>query len=389
MKFRMCRIIIMVLVISGNMVCYAQDSGDIDIGSKSAFLMEANTGEVLYEYNCHETSSPASVTKVMTLLLTYEAIANGKISLEDDVTISEHAASFGGSTILLDINEKIKLKDIIRGVVVASGNDGAVALSEYVGGTEETFVKMMNEKAKELGMNDTNFVNPCGLDADGHVTSAHDIAIMSRELITKYPQIVEYSTIYDDRLIHQRKNGQEETQITNTNKLIKWYDGATGLKTGFTRKALYSISATAQREGLSLIAVAMASPTRDARTKDVVNLLNYGFANYQIYTIDNKGKDAGEFNIKHGDKSTVLCEYGEQFSMLVKKNGNFSEDNIEKNIIIDNELIAPINKGQNIGKVVYNLNGKEIGTQAIIASEKIEERNFKVDFIKVIQLFIR
>ncbi|WP_105616097.1 D-alanyl-D-alanine carboxypeptidase family protein [Vallitalea okinawensis] len=347
----------------------------VTIGSKSALLMEAETGKVLYEHNADEQLRPASVTKVMTLLLAYEALAAGKVSEDDVVTISEHAASFGGSTIFLDTNEQITLGLLLKGVAVASGNDAAVAVGEYIGGSEEGFVAMMNAKAKELGMVNTNFVNPCGLDADGHLTTSRDIALMSRELITKYPQVLELSSIYHDTLTHQRKDGTQETDLANRNRLIKFYDGCNGLKTGWTSKAMYSISATAERNGLSIIAVIMGAEDKKTRTKDVVTLFDYGFGHYQMVIEEDANKLVGQIDIKQGVKDKVDCYIKEDFKTLLDKSAGSPE--ITKEYMMEEKIAAPVEKGQKIGEVKYYLGEKEIGTGDIIIQEDIEKATFK------------
>lgn len=345
------------------------------IGSKSALLMEAETGKVLFEHNADEQLRPASVTKVMTLLLAYEALAEGKVSEDDVVTISEHAASFGGSTIFLDTNEQITLGLLLKGVAVASGNDAAVAVGEYIGGSEEGFVAMMNAKAKELGMVNTNFVNPCGLDADGHLTTSRDIALMSRELITKYPQVLELSSIYHDTLTHQRKDGTQETDLANRNRLIKFYDGCNGLKTGWTTKAMYSISATAERNGLSIIAVIMGAEDKKTRTKDVVTLFDYGFGHYQMVIEDDADKLVGQVEIKQGIKDKIDCYIKEDFKTLLDKSAGTPE--ITKEYTMEEKIAAPVEKGQKVGEVKYYMGEKEIGTGDIIIQEDIEKATFK------------
>ena len=262
----------------------APAAGDsIGISAPSAVLMEASTGTVVLEKNSHEKLPPASVTKIMTLLLIFDAISQGKIKLEDTVTTSTYAASMGGSQVFLEEGETQSVDTMIKCISVASANDASVAMAEYIAGTEELFVEMMNNRAKELGMKDTHFVNCCGLDVDGHVTTAYDIALMSRELITKYPQIHNYSTIWMENITHTTKRGTEEFGLANTNKLIRQYPYATGLKTGSTSLAKYCVSATAEKDGIEMIAVIMAAPDPKGRFADATALLNYGYAKCSLY----------------------------------------------------------------------------------------------------------
>ena len=241
---------------------------DLGLTSKSALLMEEDTGTILYEQNSHEALPPASVTKVMTLLLIYEGERDGKFDWTDTVQVSEHAASMGGSQVFLEEGETQTAADMTKSIAIASANDAAVAMAEFLAGSEEAFVQKMNERAKELGMEDTNFVNACGLDTEGHVSSAYDIALMSRELMENFPEIKEYTTTWQDSIVHKTRRGEETFGLTNTNKLIQWYDGATGLKTGSTGNALYCLSGTAERDGMGLIAVVMAAPDYKVRFRE-------------------------------------------------------------------------------------------------------------------------
>ena len=255
---------------------------NLEIESPSAILLEAKTGTVIYEKNADEARRPASVTKVMTLLLIYESLDSGKMRKEDVVTISEHAASMGGSQCYFEPGEQQTVEDMIKCIVVASGNDAAVAMGEHLAGSEAGFVEQMNQKAAQLGMTNTHFENACGLEAEGHLTSARDIAIMSRELTLKHPDIFNYSSIWMDTIIHKTARGESEFGLANTNKLLKQYNGMTGLKTGYTSVAGYSICATASRNGVDLIAVVMGAPTKEIRNGDVTKLFDYGFVKCKI-----------------------------------------------------------------------------------------------------------
>lgn len=259
-----------------------------EISCKAYVLYEMNSGKLICGENVDEKLAPASITKIMTLILIYDAISDGRINLTDNVTVSAHAASMGGSQIFLEEGETLSVKDMIKSIVIASANDACVAMAEFLGGTESTFVGMMNTKAKELGMNNTNFINACGLDAEGHYSSAYDIALMSEYLIENYPEIKEYTLTWMDTIIHKTSKGEKEFGLTNTNKLIKSYDGITGLKTGSTSDAGYSVSATAERENCSYVAVVLGADTTKNRFTLAADLLNYGFVNFKSYIPDEK-----------------------------------------------------------------------------------------------------
>lgn len=338
---------------------------DLSLKCKSAILMEASSGKVLYEQNADEALPPASVTKIMTLLLVMEAIEAGKISYTDTVRASANACSMGGSQIYLEENEEMSLEDMIKSVVIASANDAAVALAEHISGTEEAFVEQMNKRAAELGMSNTYFENTNGLDdtVEKHLTSARDIAIMSRELI-KYPKITEYSSIWMDSI----RNG--EFGLTNTNRLVRFYKGATGLKTGSTAKAGFCISATATRDGMTLIAVIMGSESRDIRNAAAVSLLDYGFANYGIYS--SEGKTISGVPVKKGTKAHMSLEYNGFTCPLDKK----EIANITAETTLPDSLDAPVKQGDVVGQIVYRSGKNEIGRSDIIARETVEKISF-------------
>jgi len=340
----------------------------LGITAPSAVLMEASTGTVILEKNSHEKLPPASVTKIMTLLLIFDAISQGKIKLEDTVTTSAYAASMGGSQVFLEEGETQSVDTMIKCIAVASGNDASVAMAEHVAGTESLFVEMMNNRAKELGMEDTHFVNCCGLDAEGHLTSAYDIALMTREMLTKYPQIHTYSTIWMENITHVTKRGSEEFGLTNTNKLIRQYPYATGLKTGSTSLAKYCVSATAEKDGIEMIAVIMAAPDPKGRFADATALLNYGYAKCSLYQ-DLEEQPKIEIPVQFGVKEQVLGTYEGNFSYLSTTGEDLT--GIEKKWYCHKELKAPVVEGQEIGKVSYLLNGKEIGSIPILAAEEI------------------
>ena len=345
----------------------------LGITAPSAVLMEASTGTVVLEKNPHEKLPPASVTKIMTLLLIFDSLSQGKIRMEDSVTTSAYAASMGGSQVFLEEGETQSVETMIKCIAVASANDASVAMAEHIAGTESLFVDMMNQRAKELGMNDTQFVNCCGLDAEGHLTSAYDIALMSRELITKYPQIHTYSTIWMENITHTTKRGTEEFGLTNTNKLIRQYPYATGLKTGSTSQAKYCVSATAEKDGIELIAVVMAAPDPAGRFSDATALLNYGYAKCSLYQ-DLEEQPLVTVPVRGGVQEEVRGEYGGTFSYLSTTGEDLTA--VEKKWYAMEELEAPVEEGQEIGKLTYTLGGSEIGNIPILAAEAVERAGY-------------
>ena len=337
---------------------------DLKLESESAILIEQNSGKILYEHNCHNQLSPASVTKIMSILLIMEAVDSGKISLDDKVPCSEKAASMGGSQIWLDVRETLSVNDMIKAICVVSANDCTVAMAEYLAGSEEAFVKKMNAKAKELGMNDTCFKNCHGIDEDGHVTSSYDIALMSRELLVKHPSITNYTTIYMDSL----RDGKSE--LVNTNKLIRNYKGATGLKTGSTSIALYNLSASATRDNLSLIAVIMRAPSTQIRFNDAKKLLDYGFSNYSYVSFGKKDTVLNQIPVSKGVESHISAIFKNDSGCVLQKG---MEQNIEQIINVPDEIQAPIEQNQKIGEIKYVLNGETIGITDIVADRAVKK----------------
>lgn len=337
----------------------------LDIKAKSAVLLEPNTGKILYEMNGDEKLPPASITKVMSLLLVMEALDRGDFDLETVVSASEHACSMGGSQIWLEPGEGMTVDDLLRATVIASANDACVALGELVAGSEEGFVALMNQKAKELGMTATTFKNCTGLDAEGHLTSAHDVAVMSGELI-KHELIKDYSTVWMDSL----RNGDSE--LVNTNKLVRFYKGTTGLKTGTTSQAKYCLSATAEREGLSLVAVIMAGESSNDRFEGAKKLLDYGFANYTFSKIDANLTET-DVAVSMGDINKVKVQAKGSVSLLLQKT---DKNNIKRTVVWNEKIEAPIKKGEILGYVnIYN--GEEnIGRIEIKADEEVKKRDF-------------
>ncbi|CDC31364.1 d-alanyl-D-alanine carboxypeptidase [Clostridium sp. CAG:508] len=338
----------------------ATTSLSLNVGS--AVLIEQNSGQVLYNQNMHEKLRPASVTKVMTILLIMEAIDSGKLSYTDKIPCSEKAAGMGGSQIWLDVREELTVDEMLKAICVVSANDCTVAMAEYLAGSEEAFVNQMNAKAKELGMNDTTFKNCHGIDEDGHVTSAYDIALMSRELLTKHPSITKYTTIYMDSL----RDGK--SSLVNTNKLVRNYKGATGLKTGSTSVALYNLSASATRNDLSLIAVIMKAPTSPIRFAEAQKLLDYGFNNFEYKKLANENDLIKEISVDKGIENSVNAILENDSGVLIQKGQN---KDIVQSVQLTDSINAPVYAGQVLGNVTYSLNGNEIGNVNIVAEKSV------------------
>lgn len=335
--------------------------------SGSACLIDQNTGLVLYDHNMHEQLRPASVTKIMSLLLIMEALDSGRISLTDQVPCTEDAAAMGGSQIWLDVRETLTVDEMLKAICVVSANDCVVAMADYLEGSQEAFVAKMNEKAKELGMNDTCFKNCHGIDEDGHVTSSYDIAIMSRELLVNHPSITNYTTIWMDTL----RDGK--SSLVNTNKLVRNYSGCTGLKTGSTSIALYNLSASATRNDLSLIAVVMRAPTSAIRFSEAQKLLDYGFNNYTVTSFGNKGDVIKEVQVNKGTSKAINAVLESDAKILTKKSNN---NEISQEIILDDVINAPIIQGQKLGEIKYSINGSVVMTVNLIADTNVPKLSF-------------
>lgn len=351
----------------------------LDLTAPSAILIEASTGQVIYEKNATEQRSPASITKIMTLLLLFEALEDGKISLKDSVLTSEHAASMGGSQVFLEEGETQDLETMLKCIVIASANDASVAVAEHIAGSEAGFVELMNKKAVELGMVDTHFEDCCGLsDSDFHYTSAKDVAIMSRELINKYPQIYDYTGIWMEDITHNTARGESTFTLSSTNKLVKQYPYTTGLKTGSTSKAKFCISATARKENVDLIAVIMGCDNGKTRFKEAATLLNYGFSVCNLYRDEN---DFALQNIpvKGAIEKSATVAFKEPFVYLDTENRDLSQ--IQKSLTLPEVIEAPINKGDTVGYATYTLYDKEIGKTDIICTQTIEKAHF-LDYFK-------
>lgn len=343
------------------------------IGAPSAILMEASTGQIIYEKNPDEKLPPASVTKVMTLLLIFDALESGQIKLADEVTTSEYAASMGGSQVFLEPGETQTVDTLIKCISVASANDACVSMAEYICGNEEEFVAKMNKRAKNLGMKNTHFVNCNGLDADGHLTTARDIALMSKELIITYPQIFDYCNIWMENITHKTQKGESEFGLTNTNKLIRQYEYATGLKTGSTGKAKFCVSATGRKDDIDLIAVIMAADDSKARVRDAITLLNYGFGKCQKYT-EKEQKKISPVEVRGGTEKEVKVRQKDTFTYVDTTGADLSK--IKSKTRKDKNVKAPLKKGEKVGETVYYLDRKKIGARDIVTTEKVEKQNY-------------
>lgn len=341
-----------------------------EIEAPCAILTEASTGRVIYEKNADESLHPASITKIMTLLIIFDAIDDGSIAPDDTVTVSEHAASMGGSQVFLEPGETQTVETMIKCIAIASANDACVAMAEHISGSEDAFVQSMNERAEALGMNNTHFVNCCGLDADGHMTTARDVAIMSRELITAHPAIHDYSCIWMDTITHVTRRGESEFVLNNTNKLLKQYEWATGLKTGSTSLAKFCLSATARRNDIELISVIMASPNGKTRVSDSIALLNYGYGICSLYH-DNNMPSIDVIPIKGGIRSDISVEYSSQMNYLFTD--KYDASLIESHAEYLEDLEAPVQKGDVVGQLTYTYDGKFMDSVDIIASESIKK----------------
>ena len=360
---------------------------DMGLTAVSSVLMEASTGTILYENNADQRLSPASITKIMTLILIFDALEQGNIALTDEVTTSAHAASMGGSQVFLEEGEVQQVETLIKCIVVASGNDASVAMAEYISGSEEAFVEKMNARATELGMENTNFEDCCGLsDSDGHYTSARDVAIMSRELTTHYPQIHTYSTIWMDTITHETARGSSEFGLANTNKLLKQYSYATGLKTGSTSKAKYCVSATAEKDGVELIAVVMAAVDYKVRFQEAKQLLEYGFANCSLYEDEDADREQLPLlPVEAGKMEELSLRYGGAFSWLAT--GDENPENVEKRLVLPEQVEAPIAEGDVIGMLEYWYGDEKIGEIPVLAAESVERAGYVQYLRQIFELY--
>lgn len=366
---------------TGTVYAGTETAADLHLSAPSAVLMEASTGQVIYEINGDEKRSPASITKIMTLILIFDALESGKIQMTDSVTTSAYAKSMGGSQVFLEEGEVQTVETLIKCIVVASGNDASVAMAEYIAGSESEFVRMMNERAQGLGMANTHFEDCCGLtDSPAHITSARDVAIMSRELINHYPQIHNYATIWMENITHVTAQGSKEFGLANTNKLLKMNNNfqVTGLKTGSTSLAKYCVSATAQKDGVRLIAVIMGAPDYKARFADAQTLLNYGYANCRLYE-DTQPPALPKATVEGGVKDEAELMYGGTFSYLSLNGEDLSA--VEREIKLDETLTAPLQQGQKAGILEYRLGEKTIGQIDIVTKEAVARAGYR-DYLK-------
>ena len=356
------------------------ESADL-IQAPSGILMEAHTGTVIYQKDQDTRRSPASITKIMTLILIFDALEKGNLKMDDIVTTSAHAKSMGGSQVFLEEGETQTVETLIKCIVIASGNDASVAMAEHICGSEQEFVRHMNERAAELGMKNTNFEDCCGLtESTNHYTTARDIAIMSRELITKYPKILEYSSIWMENITHVTRQGSSEFGLTNTNKLIRSYDGCVGLKTGSTSIAKYCLSAVAKRNGITLVAVVMAAPDYKVRFKDAASMLNYGFSRCSLY-IDEKMQALPEVPVKKGKEKTVPLAYQKQFQYLSTDGQNISD--VKRKLRIHREVDAPVRKGSKAGEMIYSAGDRELGRVDILYDKTVPKATY-MDALKTV-----
>lgn len=356
-----------------------------EITAPSAILLEASTGQVIYEKNATERRSPASITKIMTLLLIFEALSEGKVSLQDEVVTSAHAKSMGGSQVFLEEGETQTLETMIKCIVIASGNDASVAVAEHIAGSEADFVEKMNAKATELGMVDTHFEDCCGLtDSDSHYTTAKDVAIMSRELTVKYPEVFTYTRIWMEDITHVTRRGSSTFTLSSTNKLLKWYQWTTGLKTGSTAKAKFCISATASKDGMDLIAVIMGAPDPKERFHDAEKLLNYGFSVSNLYVDENK-EPLPQMRVEGGVEESVSLHYAEEFRYLDVTGRDLSA--VEKELKLPESVKAPVTEGKTAGQAVYRIGGEEIGRVAVLYDVSVEKAGFGDYFKKVLGIY--
>lgn len=356
-----------------------------EITAPSAILLEASTGQVIYEKNATERRSPASITKIMTLLLIFEALSEGKVSLQDEVVTSAHARSMGGSQVFLEEGETQTLETMIKCIVIASGNDASVAVAEHIAGSEADFVEKMNAKATELGMVDTHFEDCCGLtDSDSHYTTAKDVAIMSRELTVKYPEVFTYTRIWMEDITHVTRRGSSTFTLSSTNKLLKWYQWTTGLKTGSTAKAKFCISATASKDGMDLIAVIMGAPDPKERFHDAEKLLNYGFSVSNLYVDENK-EPLPQMRVEGGVEESVSLHYAEEFRYLDVTGRDLSA--VEKELKLPESVKAPVTEGKTAGQAVFRIGGEEIGRVAVLYDASVEKAGFGDYFKKVLGIY--
>lgn len=379
--------LVLIVVMTFSCTVYAEEEKQEAVGAqaKSTVLMEASSGTIISADNEDEKLSPASITKIMTLILIFDALHSGKIKLDEMATTSAHAKSMGGSQVFLEEGEQQTVETLIKCIIIASGNDASVTMAELISGSEEEFVNQMNLRAKQLGMNNTNFEDCCGLtDSDNHYTSAKDVAIMSRELITKYPEVFNYSTIWMENITHVTKKGESEFTLSNTNKLLKTNQYVKGLKTGSTSKAKYCVSTVAEKNGVELIAVVMAAPDYKARFSIAEQLINYGFSNCKVYK--DKSEHIKKIKILNGKQETIKTKC-ETFSYVDTAGSDLSK--VNSKVIMHENITAPIKKGDVVGEIEYTLNDKKIGTARIVSQETVKKADYKYEFVRLVRLMFQ
>ena len=381
MKKLLCGMITFLLLVSMPIPVMAAP----EIDAPSYILMEASTGKVICEQNADERRSPASITKIMTLLLIFDYLNTGRVTLQSEVTTSAYAKSMGGSQVFLEEGEVQTLETMIKCIAVASGNDASVAVAEFLAGSEAEFVKLMNLRAEELGMENTHFEDCCGLtDSDGHYSSARDVAIMSRELITKHPEVLNYTGIWMEDIVHETAQGTSSFTLSSTNKLLKMYEHTTGLKTGSTSKAKYCLSATASKDNIDLIAVVMGSSNNKVRFQDAMSLLTYGYSISSLYE-DKNEEQLPYLTVNGGVEDTVALSYQGPFRYLDTEGQVLS--GIEKKIVLPESVEAPVQEGEAVGEAVYLLNGNRIGSVSIVTGQTVDKAVYKDYLQKVWRMF--
>ncbi len=388
MTRKLARIVSMIIFISILLQTTAlgaikEEGLPFEINAKSALLMDGGTGKVLYEKNPDEKLPVASIIKIMTLLIVFEAIDNGHVKLKDKVIISERASGMGGSQVFLDQGAEHSVEELLKSIIVASGNDASVAMAEKIAGTEEIFVQKMNEKAASLGMKNTNFVNCTGLPAENQYSTARDVAIMSKELL-KHPEFFKWSTIWIDYIYH---GNDRKTILTNTNRLIRFYDGADGIKTGSTNEAKYCLSATAKRGGMRLISVILAAPTTQVRFSEAQKLMDYGFANFQsLRLVKDNERIKKDIRVTGGRRNRLNAVAEKELNILVSKGDS---KGIEKEYHLPDVLKAPVKKGEELGEIIFKKDGKEVGRVAVVADREIGAAGFMDNVSKILANWIR
>lgn len=380
-KVTLCYVMCFIFLLMMPIKAYAAP----DLEAPSYILMEASTGQIICEENAKERRSPASITKIMTLIVIFDHLGTGRVRLDSEVMTSAYAKSMGGSQVFLEEGEVQSLETIIKCIAVASGNDASVAAAEFIAGSEQEFVGLMNKRAEELGLTDTHFEDCCGLsESDNHYTSARDVAVMSRELITKYPQILDYTKIWMEDITHETAQGTSNFTLSSTNKLLKMYEWTTGLKTGSTSKALYCLSATASKDNIDLIAVVMGSPSNKTRFQDAMALLNYGYSVSALYE-DANTEQLPTIPVRGGIVDEAALVYKGPFRYLDIAGSDLGS--IEKTISLPPEVTAPIKRGDAVGEAVYKLNGQRIGSVSILSDVTIDKAGYKDYLMKVWRLY--